>query len=162
MILRDPARRARYDETGEADSRDSAMTDLIQLFLAACETETTSPVELVREKLRLMRQSVQGEQQQLVARARRLSRLAAKVKVRQGENLLRLAVENQAAALDRKAASATEELARIERMMAILADYDFERGSPKSQYGFGSYAAEMAIAEQVQRDFEKYVFGKNV
>lgn len=138
LILRDPARRQHFDETGEAEQRDSAVTDLIAMFISACEVEQSdmTPLELVRLKLQSQLAIVQKEQRILTSRARHINRMAAKVTVRQGPNLLGTALENHAANLERKAASAVEELARIERMTAILKEYDFIQEQPISIHAF--------------------------
>ena len=146
MILRDPARRERFDQTGEDDQRDTAVTDLIGMFIAACEVLPeefgADPVELVRRKLLKMTESTNAAIKDMTQRAAKHRRTAARVKAKSNkENLLATALEAHADGLERKTTTANDELARIARMKAILDGYSFDGIKP--EYVSGASFADL-------------------
>jgi len=139
MILRDPGKRARYDATGETEQKDTALNDLIQLFVAAAEIAEPgeSPLELLARRLRNDGKQTLAAKEDLLQRAVKLRRRAAKVTRKSaGPNILAIALINHADGLERKASSAQDELDRLSKMQAILKEYDFERDEPFDAYKF--------------------------
>ena len=129
MILRDPARRAKFDATGEDSQRDTATSDLIGLFINACEVcnGNQSPIEMVRQRLDNDRKECIKTQFELKCRSEAMLKRAKKVKRKNdGPNLLTLAMEAHAAGLEQKALVAKGMVEQVNKMLAILKDYDYE------------------------------------
>ena len=130
MILSDPAKRQHYDETGETETRNNDLSQLISLYVAACEVVVPgeSPLVLLARRLDSDRQKALQAEQELKQKAAKMHRMAAKTRKRaKGPNLLANALTGHGDGLERKAAAARSEADRVERMSAMLKDYDFER-----------------------------------
>ncbi len=140
LILRDPARRQRYDQTGEDEQQDTATTDLIGMFIQAVDaigdTPDGDPVYLVKRKLANAEAQVKGQQREFDKAARRTARMAARIKVAGDQpNLLKLALENHAAGLEQKSQACQIELERIAKMKAIILQYEFEMPKQEAKQG---------------------------
>ena len=160
VILRDPGRRARYDETGQTEVKDTAMNDLISLFMRACDALDDQPgdaVKITRKKLANMKAQIEDDQADLQKAAAKWKRMADRVKKAKGPNLLKIALENRSTDLTRKAASASDELERIDRMVELLDGYSFEAQEPitfvPSKVNGNSPHAEMneMVAEMLRK-----------
>jgi curved DNA-binding protein CbpA len=125
MVLRDPERRQRYDQTGQTDEKDTTMQRFVGLFLQAVEAVLdqpgVDPINLLRQKLANMRHQVESHQKELAKKAAAHRRIK-----RRGQNLLQQVMENHATGLERQAEAAKNELEDIAKMKELLEGYQFE------------------------------------
>jgi len=130
MVLSDPARRSRYDETGDAsEPKDNTVSELLRLFVqvAAGCTVYQNPVNRTRETIQQQLAGLKQQEREAVKEANRIAGLAERVKVVDGQpNLLRTSLENHAESQKRQAAVIREAHERGEKMLALLEHYDFE------------------------------------
>lgn len=140
MVLRDPLRRERYDRTGdESDTKDTTVTELIRLFVQVAGncTEHDDPVVLTRRNIEGIIATIESNRKDALREAIRLTKTAKRVKVRSGHNLLATALENQAATMQRQADAMQEAHERGQKMLELLAGYDFEMPEQEATFTFG-------------------------
>ena len=141
MVLRDPLRRRRYDETGdESELRDGTVSELVRLFVqvAAGCPDHANPINLTRQNIEQQLATLKRNQRQATSDAKGLRAKAARVKHNgDGLNLLATALENQAAAVERQVAAMGDTQDRGRKMLELLAGYDFDMPEQNCEFTFG-------------------------
>jgi len=130
MVLSDPARRKRYDETGDASPPrpDDLVREVVTLFLqcAANCADHMDPLDAARASVASQMRQLKEQARAARAEAARLDKLAGRVKAKAGPNVLAEALRNLAADHRRQAAASEAALEKGERMLALLAGYEVE------------------------------------
>jgi curved DNA-binding protein CbpA len=130
MVLRDPVRRKRYDDTGDtAEPKDNAFTELVRLVVSAASSapEHVDVLDFVGGRMREHIAKLQSQKRETQELAAKLRRQAGRLKRKDDNpNPLATALENQAAAVDREVANILEAVDQHDRMLAMLRDYRFE------------------------------------
>jgi len=132
VVLADPERRRRYDETGRTDQpKDRVLDELCRMVLAAVAAvdDADDPLDVVRVQIGRAILKMQQDQQQARAKAETLRARAKRIHaVAPGAEppLLRQVVLNTAADLDRLVGSIGETVAAHERMLELLAGFRYE------------------------------------
>lgn len=131
-VLCDPDRRKRYDETGESEPpKDSALQELVTMFVGAVAEDTSDPLKFVSQQLSLTSRNVADQQEKYRKLAAKFRLKADKVsRTGDGENLLATALRNQAAELERQALLGEEHLGKFARMLALLDEYKWKLDEP--------------------------------
>lgn len=129
--LSDPERRAAYDASGYADGAgarkkaDLAAAVLVDAFNAAISSgRHDGVVAVVTHTLQKMIAAAQAEKATLLQRARHLERQLKRVRVRKGENLYEMLVQERIAALKRQAGQEEETIARYDDALGLLKNYE--------------------------------------
>lgn len=127
-LLSDPARRARYDETGDDQAqkpaKDEARDMLLTLFNAAL---VNSDGNWLREVSEMLGQNKAGLLQLQNAAGTKLDRLVkrtGKIKVKAGENLVQMLIDQKIVGLRMQIANTARGLLLTKAAAAMLAAYE--------------------------------------
>jgi DnaJ-class molecular chaperone len=146
-VLKDPARREKYDRTGNADAEpDTTEAEALNRIAGALEALVMGPsnpnaYDLVGELTRQFKAAIgQGKQQraETIKKAEKWDKLADRfTRKGEGDNLLASIAKGKAVEARRIVESCDQELAKLETCIAILAEHGFEvETPPRTAYGF--------------------------
>jgi curved DNA-binding protein CbpA len=130
MVLRDPERRKRFDETGEAEPpKNTAETDLIKLFIMTVEQMPDAPVNptnivggIIEQNMNRMQEDIRGA----THLAAKLIKAARKINRKRGENMISIALTNRAEQETTKITILKASIERGHQMLAMLKEYEYE------------------------------------
>jgi curved DNA-binding protein CbpA len=134
-ILSDPEARAHYDATGEVPDREpdnqeamalNAIANMIQTVIAT-EHATGDPLQAMRTALANDTQNAQRAIEELERKARRCEKLGKRFKTTRGLDPIGAAFAQQIEQAKSQIAGHKQAIATMERALAILKDYQFER-----------------------------------
>jgi DnaJ-class molecular chaperone len=135
LVLADPARRKRFDETGTIDDRaldpmTRAQSDVIKLMVQIVEQSSECDIVAAAMRATISQQSKnQKEVARLKSESYRFAAAAKKLtKTGDGENVVSRALLNQSQTMMQLALQGEEALAHFDRMLAILKEYRYEVG----------------------------------
>ena len=154
VILSDPAKRAKFDATGEidddiADVADVAAFNLISQVISQAIAQEGDPCKVdLMAALKAHFIKAGGEIGQKIAALNRAKTRAQKMQGRfkrrkgEGENVLGRMMTWQLRSLDDAIRGLSQVQTNHERALAILSEYDFERDPPEQMVQmFGSFTA---------------------
>lgn len=140
MILRDPERRKRYDETGnaeEAESRDidgpalGIIAEMLQTILMEGTEDNVATVDLVDAMRQQLDDTINNLKSGL-AKGQRAVRRANKIKARftrkskDNHNMMAMILDKQIAGIEREMANVTRAKQKHKRAREIVLDHAFE------------------------------------
>ena len=136
LVLKDPARRKRFDETGEADETAdnpdiaawNIVGGMIQAILA--EDKDAATIDLV-DAMKQQLMVIIGKVDSVIAKMDRAAKRATKLKTRfhrksKGDNMLSRMTEHQLIELERSKAKALQQSAPHRRALELISDYRFD------------------------------------
>lgn len=139
-VLTDPARRARYDETGADDppgQTESEAFAMIIGLLASAASDERVPVELVDMGALIQKALAEAEQEtkqqiaKLTSRKARIEKLMKRVKRKgKGPNMIVRSFEDSARKIEGAILKGRDRLEVIDAARKMAADYDFEAPAP--------------------------------
>lgn len=136
LVLKDPVRRKRYDETGEADDRaDNPDVGALNIIAGMIETIIREGSDAMTvDLIDAMRQQLDDIIKKLgaaITKGNAARKRAAKMQKRfkrksQGTNMLDRMIQHQIDGIDRSIAQVTADKAKHERAREIILDYSFD------------------------------------
>lgn len=133
-VLSDPERRKRYDETGSAlppmAPRDQARNLLLQMFQAALELDDDLKRSVLKG-LANMKSEFTAKRADVQRRLKRLAKRSGRIKVKTGENLAQMLIEQQTNNLTAETKQIDEALAVNREAFVMLDNYENEVMDPQ-------------------------------
>lgn len=144
-VLLDPRRRAKYDETGEVDNDpDNGLAQIMSLVmnaldeaLSGCHRSNEDPikVDLLGKAVGVVKTQIWTGEQNLRAAeigAKRLRKVAERMKVKKGENRIKPLLDARVVDLDRRVGDIGRQVDQAKSALAMLMDHDFDFERPKA------------------------------
>lgn len=127
-VLADPARRQRYDETGddaaektvEAEARDA----LLSIFSVVLDGDDTDILAVVRRLVAQHRAGLLEHQRNAQAKRARLVRRTGKVRIKKGDNLAQMLIDQKLAQLDGGLKMMERGIAVNDAVAKLLGEYE--------------------------------------
>lgn len=135
-VLGDPARRARYDETGdeaaEQPIEQGARQFILQAFAEALgQPQEVNSVEFARKKAEREKAAAGDAARNMERMAAKLRVRRAKVKVREGDNLMHALIDQQIAELTTRRAAAEQGIRLFDAALVALDVYESTEQPPQ-------------------------------
>lgn len=136
-VLKDAAKRKRYDETGEEPAERSTLNDDTQLHMAALnlclniafESGESNIVDIIGQARGRVHRDIAGDDERIAkARAlmKRIPAIAKRIKAKRGENVLARLMTDRLAQFEREIEQVKEITAFRQKLLAFLEGYEFE------------------------------------
>jgi curved DNA-binding protein CbpA len=152
IVLLDPARRAKFDRDGviDDDAPDNALANAMVVIAQLLDAAIVQCVQQMREPagadlIGMMTSAAQAAKTNMRSRSREIAahlakseKLLGRFKVRKGKppvNRLAALIDQRIAAQRANIAKIEDEIATIDRAIAMLADYSFDREQPHMVQG---------------------------
>lgn len=160
LVLLDPAKRARFDRDGvmDEDPPDNALANamvavsqLLDAAIVQCvqngrEPETADLIAMMTGNAGQAKGGLSKQKNQIAAHLAKSERLRGRFKVRKGKeptNRLAALIDQRIVAQRSNIAKIEADIATLDRAIAMLADYSFDREQPQAPQGLGVWTLPM-------------------
>ncbi len=168
-ILQDAERKANYDLNGDGSAVQSpeaaAKRQMVAMFAQVIGLGVHGDV--IQQTRKLVNENISNQRYQqgpMIGRKAEIAKVIKKIKVKDGENLLVGALEQQIRELDQRLTLSNAAIVQLDEVLVQLAAYEFVDDSPK--YGgiktpvFISYDSELGTPGDLNRAAASFWAGK--
>lgn len=160
LVLKDPERRARFDQTGDqseqaVDNELASILEEISGYLLRAADKVDEPGILQLDFLSQMRSAIQEEKrgpqealERIESTVKRLKKLKGRFEIdpEHGENRIEALIDNHIRMAGREKESCERNLRRIDRMLEILKPYRFKTDKKDPRYKNLGFASKFPYA----------------